>query len=146
MTIDAVAGGALMNKPYPEAFALIEDMGQNHYQWGIERASVENKETKGGIYEVSFLDHTSAKMDAIVQKVESLFVNPITTIATVQLEYEICGNQGHIIVECNLLAESNPDQVNYAQVNPYSNTYNPRWRNHPNFSYKNNNPTRNSTP
>jgi hypothetical protein len=30
MTIDAAAGGALMNKPYPEASALIEDMAQNH--------------------------------------------------------------------------------------------------------------------
>ena len=26
------------------------------------------------------------------------------------------------------------------QNNPYSNTYNPGWRNHPNFSYRNNNP------
>ena len=39
MTIDAAAGGALMNKPYPEACDLIEDMAQNHYQWGTERAS-----------------------------------------------------------------------------------------------------------
>ena len=26
------------------------------------------------------------------------------------------------------------------QNNPYSNTYNPSWRNHPNFSYQKNNP------
>jgi hypothetical protein len=30
MSIDAAAGGALMNKPYPEACDLIEDMTQNH--------------------------------------------------------------------------------------------------------------------
>ncbi|XP_058746214.1 uncharacterized protein LOC131619091 [Vicia villosa] len=29
--------------------------------------------------------------------------------------------------------------MNYAQGNPYSNTYNPGWKNHSNFSYKNNN-------
>jgi hypothetical protein len=29
--------------------------------------------------------------------------------------------------------------VNYAQGNPYSHTYNSNWKNHPNFSYKNNN-------
>lgn len=46
MTIDDAVGGALMNKPYPEACALIKDMAQNHYQWGTERASVERKETK----------------------------------------------------------------------------------------------------
>lgn len=32
MTIDADVDGALMNKPYPEACTLIEDMAQNHYQ------------------------------------------------------------------------------------------------------------------
>ncbi|MCI67939.1 hypothetical protein A2U01_0089198, partial [Trifolium medium] len=32
-----------------------------------------------------------------------------------------------------------PDQVNYAQGNPYSNMYNPGWSRHPNLSYKNNN-------
>jgi len=30
MTVDAAAGGALMNKNYTEAYALIEDMTQNH--------------------------------------------------------------------------------------------------------------------
>lgn len=65
MTIDASAGGALMNQPYPEACTLIKDMAQNHYQWGTKQASVEMRETKGGIYEVSCLDHMNSKMDAI---------------------------------------------------------------------------------
>ena len=37
MSIDAAAGGVLMNKPYPDACALIEDMAQNHAQGGLER-------------------------------------------------------------------------------------------------------------
>lgn len=53
MIIDAAAGTMLMNKPYPEACTLIEDMAQNDYQWGTERAQVEKKETKGGIYELA---------------------------------------------------------------------------------------------
>lgn len=69
MTIDDAAGGALMNKPYPEVYAFIEDMTQKHYRWGTKRASVESKDTKGGSYEVSCLDHISAKIDAIAQKV-----------------------------------------------------------------------------
>ena len=31
MIVDVAAGGALMNKNYMEAYALIEDMAQNHY-------------------------------------------------------------------------------------------------------------------
>src|ERR1051325_6597055 len=38
-----------------------------------------------------------------------------------------------------LLAGTHTDQVHYAQGNPYSNTYNLGWKNHPNFSYKNTN-------
>lgn len=124
MTIDAAAGGALMNKPYPKACALIEDMAQNYYQWGTEHTQVKKKETKRGIYEVSNLDHVDAKMDALTQKVESLVINPTTTVVAVQPECEICGTPGHVTAECSLLDETNPYQVNYAQGNPYSNTYN----------------------
>lgn len=139
MTTDAAVGGALMNKPYPEACALIEDMTQNHYQWGTERFEVKKEETKGGIYEVKSLNHMNAKMDALAQKVESLVINPIATITAIKPECKICGTPRHITVECSLLAEPSPYQVNYAQGNPYSNTYNPGWKNHPNFSYNNNN-------
>ena len=39
MIVNAAAGGALMNKNYTEAYALIEDMIQSHYQWTNERAN-----------------------------------------------------------------------------------------------------------
>ena len=93
MTIDAAAGGALMNKPYPEACALIEDMAQNHYQWGAKRAPVEKKEAQGGIHEISSIDMMQAKMDALALKVEHMS-NP-ATVAAVHPECEIYGTQGH---------------------------------------------------
>lgn len=96
---------------------------------------------KGGIYKVRGLDHMNANMEAITQKVESLVINHTVTVAAIQPRCKICGTPGCITVECSLLDESSPDQVNYTQGNPYSNTYNPGWRNHPNFSYKNNNST-----
>ncbi|MCI80764.1 hypothetical protein A2U01_0102035, partial [Trifolium medium] len=37
----------------------------------------------------------------------------------------MCGVQGHAITECQVLTGVSPDQVNYTQGNPYSNTYNP---------------------
>lgn len=115
---------------------------------GKKCTQVEKKETKVGISEVNNLDHMNAKMDAISQKVESLVINPTVTVAAVHTGCEICGTPGHVTAEYSLLAETNLDQINYAQGNPYSNTYNHRWRNHPNFSYKNNNSIfpKNSTP
>lgn len=35
MTIDVAADRALMNKPLNDVNALIENMAQNHYQWGV---------------------------------------------------------------------------------------------------------------
>ncbi|MCH97087.1 hypothetical protein A2U01_0018080, partial [Trifolium medium] len=139
MTIDAAAGGTLMNNPFNDAYGLIEDMAQNHYQWGSERAPVEKSQPRGGMYEVSSLDHLNAKFDAFTQKIDSLSINPAATVAAVTPGCELCGTSRHVAANCQLLPEPTPDQVNYAQGNPFSNTYNPGWSHHPNLSYKNNN-------
>ena len=128
-----------MDKEYNVAYNLIENMAQNHCQWGGERTQVEKSQTKGGMYEISGLDHIHAKVDALTQKLDNLAITPPATVAAVTPNCEICGNPGHAAQECQVLAGLPPDQVNYAQGNPYSNTYNPGWKNHPNFSYKNNN-------
>ena len=44
--VDAVAGGALMNKTYTAAYALIENMAQNHYQWTSERVITDSSPSK----------------------------------------------------------------------------------------------------
>ncbi|CAJ2652102.1 unnamed protein product [Trifolium pratense] len=135
LTIDAAAGGALMDKAYNEAYRLIESMAQNHYQWGSERAPVEKTQTKGGMYEISNMDHINAKLDALTQKIETLTTAPKATVAASTQNCELCGVQGHAIAECQLLTEVSPDQVNYTQGNPYN--HGPR--NHPYLSYKSNN-------
>lgn len=132
MTIDAAAGGALMNKPFAEAWGLIEDMAQNHYQWGSERALAEKGQPKAGMYEVSSFDHLSAKVDALYKKIDSLTITPPAPVAAVAPNCEICGTPGHTPTECHLLVA--PEQANYAHGNPYG-------QRNPNFPYKNNNPT-----
>ncbi|XP_058745952.1 uncharacterized protein LOC131618812 [Vicia villosa] len=144
LTINTAAGGALMDKEYADSYALIESMAQNHDQWGSERAqsgktSGEKSSTKSGMYEISSLDRVNAKVDALTQKIENLIVAPVAAVAAVSPNCEICGVFGHAAPECHLLTGVSPEPVKYAQGNPYSNTYNPGWKNHPNFSYKNNN-------
>lgn len=94
---------------------------------------------KGVMYEVNGIDHVNAKVDALTKKIESLTVTPIATVVVTTFNCELCGTPRHKTPEFHLLVGIPSDQVNYAQGNPYSNTYNPSWRNHPNFSYKNNN-------
>ncbi|XP_039687866.1 uncharacterized protein [Medicago truncatula] len=118
MTIDAAAGGALMDKPFKEAYELIQNMAQNHYQSGSERTPVEKSQSKGGMHEVSNLDHMNAKVDALFHKLDNLKIAPPATVAAVTPNCEIWGTPGHVAAECLLLAET--DQVNYAQGNPYT--------------------------
>ena len=103
MTIDAAAGGALMDKPYAEANQLIESMAQNHYQWGSERANVEKSQTKGGMSEVNILDQVNAKVEALTQKLENLTTIPAATVAAVVQTCDLCGLQSHPPPECPLL-------------------------------------------
>lgn len=139
MNLSAAIGGALMDKPYDEAYEFIQNMDQNHFQQGDERVAVEKPTLKGGMYEVNGIDRVNSKVDALTQKIKSLAITPTATVDVVTPNYELCGTHGHINVNCQLLAGIPTVQLNYAQGNPYSNTYNPDWRNHLNFSYKNNN-------
>ena len=80
MTVDAPAGRALMNKNYTEAYALIEDMAQNHYHWTNERAITASSpsQKEAGIHEVSNLDHLAAKVDSLTLKFEKMNVSAVT--------------------------------------------------------------------
>ena len=80
MTVDAAAGGALMNKNYTEAYTLIEAMAQSHYQWTNERAITASSPSKKeeGIHEVSNFDHLAAKVDALTLKFEKMNVSAVT--------------------------------------------------------------------
>ena len=57
--------------------------------------------------------------------------------------YRICTAMGHSTEICPLIQQESAEQVNMAghapaprkPYDPYSNTYNPGWRDHPNFSY-----------
>ena len=63
-TIDAEAGGTLMNKTEDEAYNLIEQMGLNNFQWSTQRGQ---PKWVGGKLEVDALTFLSAKVDAITQ-------------------------------------------------------------------------------
>ncbi|XP_050919459.1 uncharacterized protein LOC127137002 [Lathyrus oleraceus] len=91
------------------------------------------------MYEVNGIDHVNTKVDALTQKIESSVITPTTTVAAITPNCELCGTPGHTNDNCQLLVGVPTDQINYAQGNSYSNTYNPGWRNHTNFSYKSNN-------
>lgn len=132
--IDAATGGSLMTKTKEETFALLDEISSNSYQWGTERTTPK----KVGIFEVDVFTSLEAQVAALTKKLESQTVNAIATPSPCML----C--QGpHANRDClNWPQPPQQEQVNYVNNakfnNPYSNTYNAGWKNHPNLSWGNN--------
>jgi len=106
-----------MNKTYTRAYALIEDMAQNHYQWTYERditnVAPSPFKKEAGMYEISTLDHLSAKVETLFQKFDKLSVSVVTP-TPVSPPCEFCGILGHTDLECQLGSTiESPEQLNY---------------------------------
>ncbi|XP_027169461.1 uncharacterized protein LOC113769193 [Coffea eugenioides] len=131
--VDAAVRGALMGKTAEESQQLIEEMAANNYQWANEQG---NTRRTAGMLEVDILNMLSAKMDNVVK----MFNRHVGSNS----------NQGVIIACCTACGGDHDDsmyssseQIQYLnnynrppQNNPYSNTYNSGWHNHPNFGWK----------
>ncbi|KAL5549463.1 hypothetical protein UlMin_004694 [Ulmus minor] len=174
--LDASAGGALLNKSYAEAYDLIESIAANSYQWPTSRINTTKK--VAGVHELGDVSALTAQIASLTNMLKAVSTSnvvsqgsqnsPVSAISPVVVEPSnssvetvscvFCGG-GHVYDDC----PNNPVSVNYVGNynqgnynsgsynrgnNPYSNTYNPGWRQHPNFSWSNqtgqssNNPNR----
>ncbi|KAF7841444.1 uncharacterized protein G2W53_003742 [Senna tora] len=134
--VDVAANGALMAKLVKEAYSLLETMAANNFQWHSDRnASVKSMENQNNETLVTL----TATIVDLANKVEGLSVQkPAHIVNAIMPRCEHCG-EGHITDQCPLAFESVQFLANRnANNNPYSNTYNPGWRNHPNFSWTQN--------
>lgn len=104
MHIDVVMGGALTNKPFIDAYALIESMAQNYYKWGSDHAAIEKTRPKGGMYEVSSFDHINTKVDALTQKIDNLIITLAATVVALTPNYKICGVPADVTDDWKLLS------------------------------------------
>ncbi|XP_050222552.1 uncharacterized protein LOC126672641 [Mercurialis annua] len=146
-TIDAASGGSLMQKTYEEALELVEKLAMVSSTWGpIERRAPPSQKsvmTLDQVREMEAIKATNASLQAHVDALKKQVAPRNAPVAYVQVGCEFCGDFNHSGGECLVTGQSMSEQVNYIagqrQANdPYSNTYNPGWRNHPNFGWRNN--------
>jgi len=134
--IDAVAGGTLMSNTEEEAYNLIEEMALNNYQWSSGRGQPKRV---GGKCDIDAVTLLTAKMDAMTQKLDKLNVNTVNSCVPFPL-CDRCGSLEHLTENCqvgNPFASPHVDYVAYVNnFQPYSNSYNPGRKQHPNFSYR----------
>ncbi|KAK8684264.1 hypothetical protein V6N13_040294 [Hibiscus sabdariffa] len=133
--LDASANGTLLDKSPEEAFKILDRIANNDYQFPTSRLG-SGRRTSGKL-ELDANDSVSAQLSAITNLLKNLQkpsdVREAKALSCVHCE----GN--HHATNCPVMHE----QTNYLghfnrnSNNPYLNTYNPGWRQHPNFSWNN---------
>ncbi|KAL0411765.1 UNVERIFIED_CONTAM: hypothetical protein Slati_3766200 [Sesamum latifolium] len=138
-TIDSVAGGTIMKKLPSEAFNIIDEIATNLYSYGQERTD----KRAADIHSIDAVLALSAQMNALTHKVDNL--GAAMWNGAPMGPCGACGQMGHWSQDCQVgnlhIINEDANFVSHggrSNFNPYSNTYNPGWRSHPNFSWSNN--------
>ncbi|XP_057948269.1 uncharacterized protein LOC131143932 [Malania oleifera] len=99
----------------------------------------------GGRYKIKEETDIQARIAALVRRVEVMELEKVKAAKSVEV-CSLCIDSSHKAQDCLIMTvvqESRSDQiqladrVNRAPIQPFLNTYNPGWRNHPNFSWRN---------
>ncbi|XP_031095193.1 uncharacterized protein LOC115999484 [Ipomoea triloba] len=161
--MDAASGGAIVNKTPREARDLISIMAANSQQFGCRQDTPSRRVNEVNISSLeNKVSHLTTLVQQLANKVSHLttLVQQLALGGTHQVKAcGICAATGHQTDMCPTLQYDSCEQTDMCptlqydsceQANaiggfpgqpqrnydPYSNTYNPGWRDHPNFSYK----------
>ncbi|KAK8510799.1 hypothetical protein V6N12_009641 [Hibiscus sabdariffa] len=129
------ANGTLLDKSPEEAFEILDKVANNDYQFPTSRLG-SGRRTLGKL-ELDANDSVSAQLSAITNLLKNL-QKPSDVREAKALSCVHCkGN--HNATDCPVMHEQASYLGNFNRNlnNPYSNTYNPGWRQHPNFSWNN---------
>ncbi|KAG9453458.1 hypothetical protein H6P81_006362 [Aristolochia fimbriata] len=124
--IDVASGGSISNKTPEEVYELTEEMTTNMYQYPVERSAKKAAE----IYKLESSTNMQAQLEALQKQIASLQQQSNPVVASTMNYVE----EDPLILNAKVM------------MDPYNNTYNPGWRNHPKFSWNNNNQTRHPPP
>ena len=149
--IESMNGRAFLSLTGEAAYEALDKIANNSQQWDF--SSYRDKSAriykKGGIYELKGETEMNLKIDALTKRLDTLNMSqPINATNTFPVDScSVCISSMHQAQNCSsMMVFFEVEQVNAfndyrKQSNgPYFEMYNPGWRNHPNFSWKQNQP------
>eukprot|EP00258_Populus_trichocarpa_P034346 XP_024450365.1 uncharacterized protein LOC112326507 [Populus trichocarpa] len=152
--VELMCNETFEDKDPNEAMEYLDLLAENAQNWDTtgtyEAPSKTQPHTSsGGMYNLRENHDLQAKFASLAKKVEALELKKSGQLKSVQdIVCQICETNEHSTNDCPTLpsfkeclheqahALNNFQRPNH---NPYSQTYNPGWRNHPNFSWKSEN-------
>nr|XP_016489219.1 PREDICTED: uncharacterized protein LOC107809136 [Nicotiana tabacum] len=133
IVVDAAAGGQVLEKIFDKINALLNKFSKSNPDWQREMGR-NLVQISPGVLELDVVSSLSAQVSTLTNQVNqmTMIINKqqAQPVQQVQIFYEVCG-EGHM----SNLWPANPES--------YGDTYNPNWRNHPNFSWGGNQGNRN---
>ncbi|KAL5543182.1 hypothetical protein UlMin_010892 [Ulmus minor] len=146
-------GGKFLQLRGQEAWDSLETLSVNSQQWNCLDSRVKpNAPKRGGIYEVRDDIDVKTTLANLTRKVEALVLSQTMNSRTKVCA--LCQDSSHTAQSCPSLPtyqEALSEQANAlhsygkSSDSPFAPTYNPNWRNHPNFSWRQNQPSMNQS-
>ena len=147
--IDASVGGAIMGKNEVEAYQILENIALNDCQSPVERVTPK-KPTR--VFNLGMFTNLSAQVSTLSKQLQaSQQLGSQLSVHKVEespLACEQCHGP-HPTSQClmmNAMGDLTVEQAQYMakfpqnqNFNPYGQSYNIRWKNHPKFPWKNQN-------
>ncbi|GER40102.1 retropepsin-like protein [Striga asiatica] len=132
--LDAASGGTLMDKTPTAARDLIANMAANSQQFGTREASFQSVNEAG----IGALESQVKELTTFVRKLATEGFPRVQPCMRCETTDHITDNcpliNGEVEAQANTIGSNNGPGRNY---DPFSNTYNPGWRDHPNLRYGN---------
>ena len=153
--IEMMCNGEFLQKDPDEAIEYLNDLAEKAHTWTGPNAIDSTDRTRstpssGGIHHFREDDSLKAQVELLTREIGALKAKDSKSMhAVAQFEPQevcfVCKGIDHLAQECHVYGEMRgmyEEQCNTLGMykkpyTPYSETYNPSWRNHPNFSWKN---------
>ena len=160
-TVELMCNGQFRDKDPEEAMDYLDSLAENAQNWDTAGTyetpdKTQPSTTNRGIHHLREEHDNQAKLAALTRKVEALEMKQSGQVKLAQeIVCNICNTNDHPTNDCPTLPafrECLHEQANALNTfkrpknNPYSQTYNPGWRNHPNFGWRNESQGQSSQP
>ncbi|KAL5580498.1 hypothetical protein UlMin_012940 [Ulmus minor] len=147
-----MCNGEFLHKDPDEAIDFLDDLSEKSHTWTGPNAIESTKKNQiAGIYQLKEEDSLKARLEALTKEIEVLKTKdarapePVARVESHEPCF-MCNGLDHTSRECptyfeikEIKEECNALGIPFRKTyNPYSNTFNPGWKNHPNFSWRSN--------
>ena len=149
--VEMMCNGEFLQKDPEEAFEYLNDLAEKAHTWtGPSATESTSRSRPAGIYQLREEDNLKSQIESLTRQIETLKIKErgIHMVARAESQEPcfVCGRVEHLPKDCPTYNEMRgvyKEQCNAlgAYDTPFSNTYNPSWRNHPNLSWRSSNQT-----